>query len=465
MISKNLKKDFYVKLQAKKVIVLASYEVDSVAACRILITLFKTDSIQYTLVPVFTTDNIEQAYLEHNAHCNDFLFINCGATVDLLELLNPGGMVNLYIIDAHRPISVTNAFSEQVFVLIRDTEPIDEIPKFEDVFRDDEEEEESEAEEDESDEEGDSDDEGDQETGENGDATAGKEESHRKKRKKKGFNDEKYLKMAKKQRERRQWEDRRAQILRTYEESTFFSCSSAEIVYELSWLLSKDTNNLLWLAIIGLTDQYLLNRVSKSGTTYLNERDFLGSHVRRLNNLMGNDSESILSVDYMKINAERELRLYLYRHWSIWESFYHSLFTMSQFKLWSLRGQRKHLDFLSSIGLSLQNCKRKFKSVDTKVRNEASMKIISTYEKHFRQGLKSNIWFSSFIAQYGVQNKFSALDVAIAANAVLEDPDSSLSSTEKFMFALDALSHANSHMVLEAIEKAKRLLQLITDQV
>ena len=104
MISKNLKKDFYVKLQAKKVIVLASYEVDSVAACRILITLFKTDSIQYTLVPVFTTDNIEQAYLEHNAHCNDFLFINCGATIDLLELLNPGGMVNLYIIDAHRPI-------------------------------------------------------------------------------------------------------------------------------------------------------------------------------------------------------------------------------------------------------------------------------------------------------------------------------------------------------------------------
>ena len=36
--------------------------------------------------------------------------------------------------------SVTNAFSEQVFVLIRDTEPIDEIPKFQDVFRDDEDE-------------------------------------------------------------------------------------------------------------------------------------------------------------------------------------------------------------------------------------------------------------------------------------------------------------------------------------
>ena len=132
------------------------------------------------------------------------------------------------------------------------------------------------------------------------------ESGSRKKRKKGGFNDEKYLRMAKRQRERRQWEDRRAQILRTYEESSFFSCSSAEIVYELSWLLSKDTNNLLWLAIIGLTDQYLLNRVSKSGTMYLNERDFLGSHVRRLNNLMGSDSESILSVDYMKISAERQ---------------------------------------------------------------------------------------------------------------------------------------------------------------
>ena len=122
---------------------------------------------------------------------------------------------------------------------------------------------------------------------------------------------------------------------------------------------------------------------------------------------------SIFTVDWQKNGNNsfwRELRLYLYRHWSIWESFYHSLFTMSQFKLWSLRGQRKHLDFLSSIGLSLQNCKRKFKSVDTKVRNDASVKIISTYEKHFRQGLKSNIWFRDGFAHNFVYCRIFAFE-------------------------------------------------------
>ena len=466
MLTKELKKDFYVKLQNKRVIVLASYEVDSVAACRILINLFKTDSIQYTLVPVFTSDNIEQAFLEHNAHCNDFLFINCGATIDLLELLSPGGMINFYIIDAHRPISVTNVFSEQIHVLIRDSEPIEEIPKFDDVFRDDDEDDDEGIEEDPNAEDGESS-ENEGEGDENRDPESATDPStgFSRRRKKKGFDDEKYLRLAKKQRERRQWEDKRTQILRTYEESTFFSCSSAEICYELSWLLSKDTNNLLWLAIIGLTDQYFLNRVSKSGTNYLNERDFLGSHVRRLNNWLENDSSSIVSVDCMKISSEKELRIYLYRHWTIWESFYNSLFTMSQFKLWSLKGQRKHLDFLSSIGLSLQNCKRKFKCIDTKVRTECSSKIISTYERLFRQGLKSNIWFSSFTAQYGVMNKFSALDVTIAMNALLEDPATVASSTEKFMRALDALSYTNCQMVADSIDKAKFLLQAVCEQV
>ena len=465
MLTKQLKKDFYAKLQNKRVVLLSSFEVDSVAACRILITLFKTDSIQYTLVPVFSEDNIEKAYLDHREHCNDYLLINCGATIDLLELLRPPGMINFYVIDAHRPICVTNVFSEQVHVLIRDTEAIEEIPKFEDVFRD--EEDESDVDEGLEDTAGSSDDETETVNDENQDPDnpENSERSSRRK-KKKGFDDEKYLKLAKKQRERRQWEDKRTQVLRAYEEATFFSCSSAEIAYELSWLLSKDTNDLLWLGIIGLTDQYFLNRVSKSGTNYLNERDFLGSHVRRLNNWMENDPSSIVSVDCMKISSERELRLYLYRHWSIWNSFYSSLFTMSQFKLWSLKGQRKHLDFLSSIGLSLQNCKRKFKSIDTKVRQECSSKIIATYERLYRQGIKSNIWFSSFTAQYGVMNKFSALDVTIAMNALLEDPSgANTSPTERFMNALDAMSYTNCNMVADSIEKAKILLQAVCEQV
>ncbi len=52
-------------------------------------------------------------------------------------------------------------------------------------------------------------------------------------------------------------------------------------MYELAWKMSKDTNDLLWLGILGLTDQWLHNRIDRD--KYIDGINFLQGHVLRLN--------------------------------------------------------------------------------------------------------------------------------------------------------------------------------------
>lgn len=58
-------------------------------------------------------------------------------------------------------------------------------------------------------------------------------------------------------------------------------CQSALLMFELAWKMSKDSNDVLWLAIIGVTDQYVHYKVARE--KYIDDVMALQSHVSRLN--------------------------------------------------------------------------------------------------------------------------------------------------------------------------------------
>ncbi len=62
---------------------------------------------------------------------------------------------------------------------------------------------------------------------------------------------------------------------------TISNYQAALLMYELAWKMSKDTNDLLWLGILGLTDQWLHNRIDRD--KYIDGINFLQGHVLRLN--------------------------------------------------------------------------------------------------------------------------------------------------------------------------------------
>ena len=182
---------------SQRVLLLVASDVDALCACKILQALFQCDHVQYTLVPVSGWQELETAFLEHKDQFKYFVFINCGANVDLLEILQPEEDTYFFVCDSHRPINVVNVYNEtQVKLLVKQDDDLD-VPAYDDIFRDEEDEEE------------DSENESD-----------GSEPSDKRRR----FEEE-VIERTMRRRQRREWEARRREILFDYEQYEYHGTS------------------------------------------------------------------------------------------------------------------------------------------------------------------------------------------------------------------------------------------------
>lgn len=63
--------------------------------------------------------------------------INCGGNIDIVEVLQPAEDVTFFILDCHRPFELKNVYSEkQIRIMITDEKELDEIPDYNDIFKD-----------------------------------------------------------------------------------------------------------------------------------------------------------------------------------------------------------------------------------------------------------------------------------------------------------------------------------------
>ncbi|XP_072164043.1 cell division control protein 45 homolog [Diadema setosum] len=430
MFVTDIRTQFYDVILHHRVLVLVANDVDALCACKILQTLFQWDHIQYTLVPVAGKHDVERTYFEHSEQVKYVILINCGGSINLLETLQPDKNVVFFICDNHRPLDLWNVYNETQIKLLMSPDDDFEIPSYDDVFRDDESDEDSGAESDSSEPSG----------------------------KRQRYDEEALERRLDRRQERRNWEERRAKILFDYEEFSYFGSSAAVVMYNLAWKRSKDTNDLLWWAIVGLTDQLLHKKIDRE--KYVSDVTELNRHVARHNH-RGEDDENVVSVNSMKISFMPDLQLVLYRHWSVYESLKHSSYTACTLKLWTLKGKKKLNEFLADMGLPLAQCQQKFSAMDITFKNNIRDLLESSAKKF---GL-DNITLPSFHAQYGFKNKFCAFDIAYAVEAVLESIDKDKSSEERFLDALDCLSRSYIDRLHKGLESAKLQLQAMVTEV
>ena len=64
------------------------------------------------------------------------ILINCGGTIDLIELLQPEENVRFFILDSHRPYDLCNIYNEKQVQLLGEPSPEEEIPEYDHVFND-----------------------------------------------------------------------------------------------------------------------------------------------------------------------------------------------------------------------------------------------------------------------------------------------------------------------------------------
>uniref|UniRef100_A0A4W2G5A0 Cell division cycle 45 n=1 Tax=Bos indicus x Bos taurus TaxID=30522 RepID=A0A4W2G5A0_BOBOX len=386
--------------------------------------LFQCDHVQYTLVPVSGWQELETAFLEHKEQFRYFILINCGSNVDLLDILQPDEEAVFFVCDTHRPVNVVNVYSDtQIRLLIKQDDDL-EVPAYEDIFRDEEEDEEH--------------------SGNEGDE--GSEPSEKRTRL-----EEEIAAQTLKRRQRREWEARRRDVLFDYEQYEYHGTSAAMVMFDLAWLMSKDLSDMLWWAIVGLTDQWVQDKITQ--VKYVTDVGVLQRHVSRHSHRREDEAHT-LSVDCARISFEYDLRLALYQHWSLHDSLCNTCYTAARLQLWSLHGQKRLQEFLADVGLPLKQVKQKFQSMDVSLKENLREMIEESANKF---GMK-DMRVQTFSVHFGFKHKFLASDVVFATMSLMESPEHG-SGTDSFTQALDSLSRGNLDKLYHGLELAKRQLR------
>lgn len=430
MIIQNLVDDFYRRLvPGKNVLILCGLDVDALAATRSLLSLLQTDYIPYTLKPCASRVDLFETIFTQKGKVDQFILINLGATIDFLNvdqfgdvladenqvaLISEDDLIEIFILDSHRPINLINVFADtsvtsKIFVHVADDE-IETIPDYNDVFSSDEE---------------DDDDEG-------------------------GI----YDNLARRQ-EKENKRKIRGQRIDEYEEYTWAGPSTAITIFELSTKLSKDTISALWWGIVGITDQLISKKVLENQYNASIYKYCLHDHSLRLQSRTEHNNHDVLRVEFSE-----DLFLPLYRHWTIQESLTHALPIASAVKVWTGSGSRKIKELVAQIGMPLTQANEQYHYMEQKYKDDFA-KLLEEKAVHF--GVK-NLKMVSFSAQRGFGFKYTATDVAVSINAMLELSGNCLPE-HNFHNALEALRTEQMSSMQSGIELGKKQLRAVLNTI
>uniref|UniRef100_A0A2S2Q3I9 Cell division control protein 45 n=1 Tax=Sipha flava TaxID=143950 RepID=A0A2S2Q3I9_9HEMI len=193
-------------------------------------------------------------------------------------------------------------------------------------------------------------------------------------------------------------------------------------MYDLAWKLHRESIDLLWWGIIGVTEQYILGKTENM--RYLKEVELIGDHIGRICESAVNDlncmSQSISNPPNdsrnSRIESEKDLLLALYRHWTIESSIRYSMFTAVSLKLWTVKGEKRLKQILAEMGLPLSESRQMYRSMDLNLRKQ----FFGMIEKISNTHNLLQITYPSFILQKGFKTKYQCADYVYSMIATLE---------------------------------------------
>lgn len=423
---------------------IVNYDIDGLCAAKILQGLFRCDNIIYTLCPVQTVEDLQRCYEQHCNEIKYIIFVNCGGTIDLVELLDPQDEVVFFVVDSHRPTDVYNVYSTAHVRLLTEPDEDENIPDFEAIFSDDEESEGSNSESDDS-------------------------ESEAAINKRMRMDEEALLK----RREKKIWQENRKSIMFDYSKHSYYSQPSALVMYDLAWKLNKDCVDMLWWAVVGIAEQYILNKMEYNKYLDLTTTTMY-SHVSRICNRLhvnnDDDTHSLNSANtfdtssgntILKITSDDDLNLALFRHWTIESSIRYSRYTAVNLKLWTIKGEKRLNKMLAEMGMPLVESKQKFSTMDLSLRNE----FMTMMNKVSVRDNLPHLVIPSFYLSYGYTSRYAASDYVYSLLALLSRPSREKSFTDCFLEAFDALARVKRDLLESGISRAKKLMIALFRQV
>ncbi|KAG9253384.1 putative sna41 protein [Emericellopsis atlantica] len=253
--------------------------------------------------------------------------------------------------------------------------------------------------------------------------------------------------------------ENQAIIARYYSAGSSYSEPLSSMLYSLASELGREDNDLLWLAIVGVTSMELYGRSSAGvaapvhvtnknrpsgwmGVRGARIRQLLRDEVRRLNppeianGRVASENTGVIpttakSPEDTSIRLSPEPRFLLIRHWSLYDSMLHSPYLFSRLKTWSEKGIKRLHKLLAKMGVSLAQCKQSYTHMDLVLKKELRAKLLEYgvlynldemvpsvgTDGSDRGGAKDG-W--GFVRSWGWRATLSAEDVGVVIGALLE---------------------------------------------
>ncbi|KAL4363189.1 hypothetical protein GQ457_04G026340 [Hibiscus cannabinus] len=434
-------------------------DVDSLCSLKIIFHILESDSVRYSCYPVSSFQEIRE-YIDSDLSSSSeepvtILLINWGCHRDLQKNLKLGPAVRVFVVDSHRPIHLHNLSDQnnQVVVLYtNDDERLADLAYDFEVMElanasyclhsselDSEDDEDNESEDEDDDEEGE------------GESMGGS----RKRRRMPSEGKEEPA-------------SRRFKKLKRdyYRMGTFHGKPSGCLMYDLSHSLRKNTNDLLWLACISLTDQFVHERLTderyEAGVMELQQ------HINSLGNLDAvisvtlKDGTKVRAPDSSRISYEEEPRLMLLREWNLFDSMLCSSYIAPKLKTWSDNGMKKLKLLLARMGFALVDCQQKFQYMN----HEVKQKMKDQFEQILPEYGLNDFYYKSFMRLHGYTSRVSAADMVYGVTALLESSVQSdgFCASKQFGMAYDALSLSNLNKLKAGMEEAIKIQRAILRQ-
>ncbi|XP_026501376.1 cell division control protein 45 homolog [Vanessa tameamea] len=409
MFIEDIRNDFYNVLLGNRVLLLVHYDVDAVCACKILQDLFKCDNISYTLVPVGGISDLKTAYDENNEEIKYVVLVNCGGTVDLVDILQPEEDVVFFVLDSHKPTDICNVYSDgQVRLIYKDDE--ENIPNFDDIFRDDEEDEaEFESE--------------------------GREGIEA---------------VVERRRTRKAWEERRHTLMFNYTQFSYYGKPSACVALEIAARASRCTAATLWSAAVAAAAHEALHY--RSPARCLLDAEPLHRYVAAAQRHAADDDAHRVA----RVIVEKDAWLPLYRWWSLEAALSHAGALAPHLRLHARSGAVRLRQLLADMGFPLQQARQAYRSMDVELRRSLLTALESAAPKH-KLPVPTR---ATFLLQRPHALPVAALDTVYAIMALIEHE--TIPSAEGFQHALAALQVTGENEALkQGMAAARRALEAV----
>jgi len=239
-----------------------------------------------------------------------------------------------------------------------------------------------------------------------------------------------------------------------------YGASVAGLLLEMSSQVYQNGVDLrfYWPAIVGITDQWLHGRIDDSKykfevEVYQNEiQKYNVNKIREAQALQkvnnensavdlnvappsfkySNDSSvleqisctedfkrAIRASGHAHVEISHEYRFMLYRHWTLYDSMWHSQYIATRLGIWKEQGQKRLDVLLARMGVPLAQAKEKWNCMDPAIKEQ--------FHKNLREIAQQfglyDIYYPSFILQKGFKSKLSAADHVYIISSLLEGAD------------------------------------------